>query len=132
MNSTEQAQNIFAADIFATRTTGIELIEAGENYAKCRLKITEAHFNAAGFVMGGAIFTLADFAFAVAANFGRPHTVSLDSHIQYLRAAQGPELIAEARPVKEGKSHCFYQITVSDGEGKAIALVNTSGFRKES
>ena len=131
MNLTEQAKEYFAADLFATRTTGIELLEAAESYAKCRLQITENHLNAAGFVMGGAIFTLADFTFAVASNLNRTHTVSLDSHIQYLRAAKGPELIAEARPVKEGKSHCFYRIIITDGAGQEIALVNTAGFRRE-
>ncbi|MDD4799259.1 MAG: PaaI family thioesterase [Clostridia bacterium] len=132
MSLTAQAKRIFSADLYATHTTGIELLEAEESYCKCRLQITQNHLNAAGFVMGGAIFTLADFTFAVASNLNRTHTVSLDSHIQYLRASKGPVLLAEARPIKEGKSHCFYQITVSDGEGKTIALVNTAGFRKES
>lgn len=60
----------FKKDRFATEATGITIEAVDENYAKCQLIVEEKHMNAAGSVMGGALFTLADFTFAVAANVG--------------------------------------------------------------
>ena len=60
----EQIQKVFANDRFAT-DNGAVIEQVDEGYAKCWLEIQPHHLNAAGTVMGGAIFTLADFAFAV-------------------------------------------------------------------
>ena len=54
-------------DQFA-KHVGIELVEAAKGKAKVRLKIKEHHLNGINLVHGGAIFSLADFAFAVASN----------------------------------------------------------------
>ena len=59
----EQIQKVFANDRFAT-DNGAVIEQVDEGYAKCWLEIQPHHLNAAGTVMGGAIFTLADFAFA--------------------------------------------------------------------
>ena len=69
MTDVEEARAYFSNDKFAMKTTGIQIDDVKPLYAKCSLKITDAHKNAAGAVMGGAIFTLADFTFAVAVNF---------------------------------------------------------------
>ena len=54
------------------------------------------HLNAAGTPQGGAIFTLADFAFAVAVNaYAETVTVSLQHDITFLSPAKGSEVIAE-------------------------------------
>lgn len=66
---TEEARERFANDIFATQTTGIHIEKAEELYAKCTLSIEPRHLNANHTVMGGAIFTLADFTVAVAHSF---------------------------------------------------------------
>ena len=54
-------------DRFA-RHNGIELLAAKPGWARVKMEIQDYHFNGAGTVHGGAIFTLADFAFAVASN----------------------------------------------------------------
>ena len=63
MTDLDKVREYFGHDIYATKTTGIELIEVSDGYAKCRLPVTEALMNAAGSVMGGAIYTLADFSY---------------------------------------------------------------------
>ena len=76
MKMTEEEQHIdlrriretFAKDRFATENGAI-IEEVREHYARCSIKLTERHFNAAGGVMGGVHFVLADFAFAVATNW---------------------------------------------------------------
>ena len=88
------------------------------------------YLNAAGTVMGGAIFTLADFAFAVASNWNKPLHVSTTSQITYLGVARGARLIAEARKVKEGRNTCYYLVEVKDDLGNEVAHVTASGFSK--
>ena len=95
MDSTEKAREFFKNDIYAYELTGIEIVEAREGYAKCSLKIEDKHKNAVGQVMGGVLFTMADFAFAIAANFNSPTTVTQTSQIMYLSGAKGDILYAE-------------------------------------
>ncbi len=129
MDYTEQAREYFAEDRFATETTGIAIDEARDGYARCSLKVDGRHLNAAGVVMGGAVFTLADFAFAVASNPGQPNTVSMTSNIDYLSPARGPVLTAEASCIKSGKRTCTYIIDVFDTDGTRCALVTAVGHR---
>ncbi|AEE17430.1 PaaI family thioesterase [Treponema brennaborense] len=122
----------FKADKYATQVTGISIDDARPGYAKCSLEITEKHLNAAGAVMGGVLFTLADFAFAVAANQEEGCiTVSLASQIAFLGTAKTAFLSAETRCVKDGKSTCFYQITVQDSLGTLVAEICITGFKKQ-
>ena len=125
----EEVRKRFAHDRFATES-GAVIEEVREGYARCSMSITPFHLNAAGAVMGGAIFTLADLTFAVAANWNQPLHVSLTSQITYLAAAKGKKLIAQARMVKEGRSTCFYITDVTDDLGNVVAQVTTSGFVK--
>lgn len=124
----EQVRERFTGDCFASKIgTVIEEIKKG--YARCTMDITPLHLNAAGNVMGGAIFTLADFAFAVAANWDQPQLhVTLTSQITYLGTAKGTKLIAEAHIVKEGRSTCYCVIDVTDDLGRAVAQISTNGF----
>ncbi|MDD3792515.1 MAG: PaaI family thioesterase, partial [Candidatus Bathyarchaeota archaeon] len=51
-------------------TLGIKVLEVKDGYCKVTMKIEKIHTNALGFTHGGAIFTLADYAFAQACNYG--------------------------------------------------------------
>ena len=128
MKNLEETRKYFANDRYATELTGIIIDEVREDYAKCSMEIYPQHLNANGFVMGGAIFTLADFAFAAASNTEEKNSVSLSSTIEYFRPAKGSVLYAEAVCKKGGRQVGFYEITVTDEEGKKVAQVNTSGF----
>lgn len=133
MTPKEYAETYFKADRFAMKTTGIEVSDVGPNYAKCTLKIDERHLNAAGFVMGGAIFTLADFTFALASNPEGQWTVSVSSTIEYINATKGPELECEAKCLKNGRTACFFEMTITEkaeSGGKLIARVITNGMKK--
>lgn len=129
MDSIELVRQRFAKDIFATETTGVEILDSKPYYSRCAMKIGDRHRNAMGTVMGGAIFTLADFAFAVAANAESLQTVSASSSITYLSSGRGDSLFAEARCLKDGRTTCFFEVTVSDESGKAVAKVSTMGVK---
>ena len=127
-NNLEEAKRFFGNDRYATEQTGIEILAAERGYAKCELKIGERHKNAQGHVMGGVLFTLADYAFAIASNFGQPPTVTQTSQIVYLSSPKGSTLYAETECIRSGRSTCFYKITVSDDTGTQVAYVTATGF----
>jgi len=126
-NRLEWAKEFFIKDRFAMVTSGIDIIAAGDCYAKCVMPVDERHVNATGHVMGGAIFTLADFTFAVATNTPDTTTVTVVSQISYLSSPKGKILYSESRKIKEGRRNCFYEIMITDELGTNVALINTSG-----
>ena len=128
MKPDEKTVKLFENDRFATEN-GAVFEEVEEHYAQCSLKLGSRHRNAMGAVMGGVYFTLADFAFAVAANWQGTGTVSLHSDIAYLGSAKGNQLIAEAVCIKNGRSTSYYKIEVKDELGNLTAVVNTTGYR---
>lgn len=128
---TLKEREIFANDLYATKTSGIVIDKAEIGRSLCSMQISDRHLNAAGYVMGGAIFTLADFAFGVAANTGKSITVTLSSNIQFISAAKCNTLYAEAKCVKEGRSVVFYDVNITDDNGKTVATASCSGFRSE-
>lgn len=132
MDYTTLAREIFAHDRFATEAAGIGISHVGDHTADCVLALDARHRNARGAAMGGALFTLADFAAAVAANSdcledGTLHWVSLDATIHYLSPALGDSLTAVCTPLKLGRATALYQTTIeSPDNGKKIAIVETT------
>lgn len=120
----------FQDDHFATHV-GCRIEKVEDGYAVCSMKLDETHLNAAGTVMGGAIFTIADFTFAVAANWNRPLTVSQSSSISFLGVAKGTRLLAEARLVKDGRKIAYYSVDVIDDCGNIVAIATINGFKKD-
>ena len=129
MKPSEKTVRLFENDRFATEN-GAVIEEVDDHYARCTLRVEERHRNAMGAVMGGVYFTLADFAFAVAANWQEIGTISLTSDIAYLGTAKGDRLTAEAVCVKNGRTTSYYRIEVKDEFGKLAAIVNTTGYKK--
>lgn len=128
MTDLERAKEFFAADRYATEATGIEIVAVDKQYAKCKLVTNDIHQNAVGHVMGGVLFTLADFTFAVAANFDAASpTVTASSTISYLTTAKGNVLYAESRVLRDGKRNCFYCIDITDESSTLIATVTITG-----
>ena len=123
----EQVRKIFENDRFATEN-GAVIEEIGENSATCSMVITKTHRNAMGAVMGGAYFMLADFAFAVSANWEKMGCVSLRSDISFLGSAKGEKLIAKSRCIKKGKTTSLFVIDVYDDLGNLTATVSTTGY----
>lgn len=130
MTYLERARAYFAKDAFATRMMGIAIAEVEDGYARCEMPLEEKFLNAEGSVMGGALFTLADFAFAVAANLNQPPTVSLSCQVTFLSPPRGARLIAEARRVKSGLRTCYFSVEVRDDTDTIVAVVGVSGFIK--
>ena len=126
-NTLEKVRKIFEGDRFATEN-GAVIEEIGHHSATCSLMITDSHRNAMGAVMGGTYFMLADFAFAVAANWEKMGCVSLRSDISFLGPAKGEKLIAKAVCVKDGRNTLCYRVDVTDEYGNLTATVTATGY----
>lgn len=129
MKNLDEIRDYFSKDKFATAAAGCVIEEAHKDYSRCTMELTDIHRNALGLVMGGAVFTLADFAFAVASNVDSSPTVATASSISFLTSSKGSKLTAEAKPLRSGRSTCTFIIDVTDETGKLIASVTANGFR---
>ena len=124
-------KEMLSADRFAAET-GVELLEISPGYAKARMKVTEKHLNAGGVCQGGALFTLADLAFAAVANSRGRLTLSLNANITFLRPAKLGYVYADATEVFNHHRIPFVEVKITDEQGELIAIFTSSGYRKES
>ncbi len=130
MGTLEEAREEFSKDLYATELSGAVIDSIGENYAKCSMILTDKHRNAYGGIMGGAIYTLADFAFAVASNFGKEEaTVSVVGQASFMSQPKGSTLFAEAGLIKDGRHNCFYEVRVTDDLDRIVAVVTFNGAK---
>lgn len=111
------------------RLNDIRITVISDGYAEAEMVVNDEKLNANNVVQGGAIFTLADFAFAGAANsFEGLRASSMSSTINYLRPGSGTMLKAVAQVVNRGKRSCLVEVEVFNDSGKPVAKVTTTGF----
>ncbi len=122
-------KNMKGTDNFAEEL-GIKLLESKDGYAKVTMKVEKKHTNTYGMVHGGAIFSVADYAFAHACNYGDNVAVAVQVSINYLKpSVEGDILTAEATRVSDGKTMGLYQVTVRSQQ-KTVALFQGLAFKK--
>ncbi len=117
------------ADRFA-RHIGVTLLEVTQGYAKVAMPVQAIHLNGVGVVHGGAVFSLADCAFAVASNSHGTVALAINAAISYVRATKGGTLIAEAREIAINPKLATYEVTVRDDGGNLVALFQGTVYRK--
>ncbi len=117
-------------DRFA-RQAGAEILTIEPGYAKVRMEVTPDHLNATGVCQGGALFTLADLAFAAVANSYGQITLSLSANITFLKAASNGWLYAEAREVHHHNRIPYIEVRIAQEDGTLIAIMTSSGYRKK-
>jgi acyl-CoA thioesterase len=110
---------------------GIELIEARPGFAKAKLELSESHMNSVGTIHGGAIFTLADFVFAVASNSHGRVAVAINASISYFKAISSGVIVAESREISLGDKLSSYTIEIRDKENDLVALFQGMTYRKK-
>jgi acyl-CoA thioesterase len=116
-------------DYFAEEL-GIHVLEAKDGFAKVTMKVEKKHTNALGFTHGGAIFSMADYAFAQACNFGDNVAVAVQVSINFLKpSVEGDILIADAVRISDGKTMGLYHVMVKK-EDKTVAFFSGLAFKK--
>lgn len=127
--SLEQIQEFFRSDKFAT-SIGCTITQASKGHAVTCLDLRPEHRNGMGGVMGGCIFTLADFALAVACNVDEEPTVSVSNTIEYLSGAKGDRLVATCNVDRSGRNLGYYTVDVTDDRGTKVARMVATCFRR--
>ena len=110
---------------------GIELLEVGKGTAKAKMEIKECHLNGVKTVHGGAIFSLADFVFAVASNSHGNIAMAINVSISYLKAATEGTLYAEAEEVSINPKLGSYRINIINQDNDLIAVFQGMVYRKK-
>lgn len=118
-------------DRFAS-CAGVELMEIKPGYARARMLVTERHLNGGGVCQGGALFTLADLAFAAVANSHRRLTLSVTANITFLRSVKSGYVYADAAELFNHHRIPFIEVRITDEAGELIAIFTSSGYRKET
>jgi len=123
----EKIIEMFKKDNFA-KACGIEIEEVHHGYAKCSMKVTSDHLNGIGILMGGAVFTLADYTFSLAANSHGIIAVTRDASITYIRKCTGGTVTAIATEITRDDKSGSYSVEITNDENETIAQINGTAF----
>ena len=126
----EQIARFFDRDKLA-KFLDIELVEVSPGQATTRMTIQEKHYNGVNITHGGAIFTLADYAFAAASNAHGTVAVAINVSISFLKSARTGTLWAEAREISRNPKLATYTVEVKDDSGDLVALFQGMVYRKK-
>lgn len=125
----EELDEFFVGDTFAYKQADCRITEAWKGHGVAEMVLNPVkHFNAQNHVMGGAIFTLADYAFAGASMCGQLSSVTLSCNVEFMKATKGNKLIATCDVEQSGRRVGFYTTTVVDDLGVLIARVNITCY----
>jgi acyl-CoA thioesterase len=129
MNNISGYRKQFDRDAFA-KSAGIILIEASPGYAVAQMEVTGKHLNSVGTLHGGAMFTLADFTFAVASNAHGKLALAIHTEISFFKAVRTGTLKAVAREISLHEKLGTYLVEIIDDEGVLIAHFKGTAYRK--
>jgi acyl-CoA thioesterase len=127
----QMLEQFFSTEDRFARHSGIELVEVGVGWAKARMKIEQFHFNIARTVHGGAIFTLADFAFAVASNSHGTLAMGINTSVSFVKTALAGTLYADARELSRNAKLATYSVMITDDAGDTVAIFQGTVYRKK-
>jgi acyl-CoA thioesterase len=111
-------------------TLGIDVTDLEAGSARTELTITEDLLNFHGTPHGGAIYSLADAAFAAASNSHGETAVALETNISYLEAVEtGETLTATAEETHAAGRTAEYEIEVTSQDGNRVATFRGRVYR---
>ncbi len=123
-------RRFFRRDRFGA-LAGVRLAEVRPGYARARMRVGPSHLNGVDVAQGGAIFTLADLAFAAASNSHGTVALAVNVSISFVRAASPGWLEAEAREVSRSPRLSSVMVDVRDGAGDLVAIFQGLAYRKK-
>ncbi len=127
----QKLRDFFFNDEFA-RSNGMEIVDVAEGYGKTVMTVEKRHLNGVRSVQGGAVFTLADLAFALASNSRGFVSVGLNNYINYLKPAfEGDVLTAEAIEVSRGRTIGTYEVKITNQKDELISVFQGTAYIKK-
>lgn len=114
-------------DSFA-KNLDIQLLEVGPDYGVALMPLDTRHRNSMGHAHGGAIFSLADMAFASVCTANGYYHVNAQSSISYLEPGRIGPLRGEARKIRTGKRLGTFEVRITDSDGTLVAVATITGY----
>jgi acyl-CoA thioesterase len=123
------AEGMYALDK-AAQSWGVRIETIRPHYAVARMTVREDMLNSHGVCHGGILFALADTAFAYASNSENRATLATTCTITFAAAVPaGAELTATAEKRTRGGRTGVYDVTLTDGNGEAVALFRGNSYQ---
>ena len=105
---------------------GIEFVEPGDAYMRARLHIEEKHMAPNGYLHAGTVVGLADSTCGYGCILNLPEGATgfttIELKTNFLGSVREGTIECEARMVHGGRTTQLWDATVTDAEGKAMAL----------
>ena len=117
-------------DHFA-KENGMVVTRLEEGVSEAVLTASERHFNGVGIIMGGALFTLTDFAFAAALNSFGFRAVGMNASTSFLKPGKGvpgAKFTARATLVSKTRRTGVFDVNVYDEDDRLLAHSLMTGF----
>jgi len=109
---------------------GMVVEEVAPGSSRVSMTVQEGFLNTAALCHGGAIFSLADVAFALACNSHGTKALALESSINFMRPVSAGETItAAASEISRGKTTGLYTVLVTNGDGRPVAYMKATAYR---
>jgi acyl-CoA thioesterase len=125
----QQIAKFFEGDRFA-RENGMRIVEVRKGFARTEMTVEARHMNGVGILQGGALFTLADLAFAVASNSHGLVAVGCQADVSWFKAVTAGKLTAVAEEISRTAKLSTCVVRVSDEDGELVALFKGIAYIK--
>lgn len=117
--------------VFFSDVLGIETLEESRGHAVTRVEVREELLNRHGVAHGGLIFSLADQAFAAACNFDYPPSMAVHVDASFFSPARARDVLrAEATEIRRGRTMGFYEMLVTNQDGKPVAKITGVSYTR--
>ncbi|MFH1650957.1 MAG: PaaI family thioesterase [Chloroflexota bacterium] len=112
---------------------GMRLESLTPGFARVVMPVQPEYLNFHGTVFGGIIMSVADQAFAYAANSLSYPSVAAQFNLHFLSSVgEGDELVAECRVLRSGRRVGVSEITVTSKAGKLVAKATATTIPVEA
>ena len=119
----------FNRDRFANEN-GMRVVEIRPGYARAEMTVEARHLNAVGILQGGALFTLADLAFAAASDSHGVLAVACQADVTFFKAVESGRLAATAEEISRSRKLSTCLIRVTDEAGELVGLFKGVAYIK--
>ena len=128
---TQLIARVFERDRFA-KENGIRVVEVRPGFARTEMTVERRHLNSIGILQGGALFTLADLAFAVASNSHGVVAVACQADVSWFKAVSSGKLTATAEEISRTRRLSTCVVRVTDEGEDLVALFKGIAYIKGS